>query len=113
MTDLGKYLANGGRFDARGQPILTRDAGTARGEDYIRDLEAMLDHHCSYPEDVSSLAHFVFHPRMNGCSNVCLVCGQGADVDSTDGHATNCAYRRALERTASEAGKLQAHIEGY
>ena len=36
-------------------------------------LEAALES-CDYIEDVRALRHFVFHSRMNHCSNVCIVC---------------------------------------
>ena len=29
---------------------------------------------CDYAEDVHALEHFVFHARLNGASNMCLLC---------------------------------------
>ncbi len=81
--------------------------------DWFQALEEMLDH-CSYPEDVEALSHFAFHPRMNHCSNVCTLCHYGiCDFDSPDDHGPDCAYARALVRTAECVGELQAYIDNY
>lgn len=77
-------------------------------------LVAMLDR-ATYYEDVLALKHFVFHPRLNGCSNMCNVCGYGAcaldDADDLeiDGHADDCAYVRAAQRVGPK-GPLEAWI---
>lgn len=62
----------------------------------------------SYIEEVQHLRFFVFHPRLNGCSNVCLLCGRGVFED--DGHADDCPYKLALERTSKDE-PLQAYID--
>lgn len=68
------------------------------------DLVRLLLASCVYPEDVAALVHFVFHPRYNGASRLCLMCMQH-DVDG-EGHAADCEYRVALARTMPLAGQL-------
>lgn len=70
--------------------------------------EALAD--CMYIEDVMALRHFIYHPRMNGASNVCLVCGVGTDLNTDDGHLDTCAYVKALKRV-EPTGVLTAWIE--
>lgn len=56
---------------------------------------------CSYPEDVKALKHFVFHARLNGASNTCLICQHGAGIEDeywSEGHAPDCEYARTVER---------------
>lgn len=68
---------------------------------------------CAYPEDVQALKHFVFHPRHNGASNTCLVCGYAVATEDpywSDGHASNCAYLKAVLRWRN-APTLAAWIE--
>ena len=61
-----------------------------------------------YIEDVRALKHFVFHPRYNGASNLCLVCEQAAgdgqgDPDWLAGHAQGCGYAQAVARVSKNA----------
>jgi len=71
-------------------------------------LAEMLDR-CSYPEDVEVLRHFTFHPRMNRSSNTCLVCFNAIEGD--EGHTLDCAFLRALQRTAPRASELDKFVE--
>ncbi len=90
-------------------------------------LELMVEH-CSYAEDLDAVQHFVFHPRMNGCSNVCLMCGHGTsefwhEDDAEDdaksvpwevddrGHASFCSYAQARRKLEPKRGELAAHIK--
>jgi len=67
-----------------------------------------------YIEDVRALKHFVFHPRYNGCSNLCLVCEQAAGCDdpdwSSEGHASGCGYVQAVARVSKNA-PLKAWVD--
>lgn len=59
---------------------------------------------CAYIEDVRALHHFVFHPRYNGASNTCLLCGNPADIDPEEdpegdwarGHTADCLWPKTL-----------------
>lgn len=56
---------------------------------------------CLYIEDVRALKHFVFHPRLNGQSNTCLICDQAVDMRTElwdEWHAEDCAYVVAIKR---------------
>ena len=87
-------------------------------EDAMKDAIIELLKWCAYREDVRALAHFVFHARLNNCSNLCLLCLQGAeeaidgDVDGEDGdhgHAVDCPYLLAAMRVRGNS--LAAYIE--
>jgi hypothetical protein len=72
-------------------------------------LETALDW-CGYIEDVRALEHFVFHPRLNGASNVCLLCWRSCFDDN--GHLDACPYSVALKRvTASGTETLTAWVD--
>lgn len=55
---------------------------------------------CGYREDVQALRHFVFHARLNGASNTCLLCLRSCDEDD-EGHLADCPYFVALERVSA------------
>jgi hypothetical protein len=55
---------------------------------------------CGYLEDVQALRHFVFHARLNGASNTCLLCLRSCDEDD-EGHLADCPYLVALERVSA------------
>jgi len=62
-----------------------------------------------YLEDVRALKHFVFHPRDNGCSNLCLVCDCAVDTEGPGvedwalGHLDGCPYPQAVSRVGQES----------
>lgn len=67
------------------------------GDDVLVDLLSK----CSYREDIEAAMHFVFHPRLNGASNSCLLCQRGVDIDDhllEHGHAEDCPYLEAIKR---------------
>lgn len=70
-------------------------------------IVAML-RHCFYIEDIEVMKHFVFHPRMNMCSNACLLCGHAASVDDPlweGGHGDHCPYVEAIARIRRMGGE--------
>lgn len=89
--------------------------------DHISFLLELMSH-CHYAEDLDAASHFVFHPRLNGASSTCILCGNATDDDDDNaakgvwpqddhGHSSTCAYamrRRALE---PRRGELQRHID--
>ena len=67
-------------------------------EGYGFFLRQLLNH-CNYDEDLEAARHFVFHPRRNGSSNVCLICDRGADGNLGEyGHSGTCAWPEAVQR---------------
>ncbi len=61
---------------------------------------------CDYAEDVHALEHFVFHARLNGMSNMCLLCmrpcSSASDSEHFDtGHLVDCPYLVALKRVTA------------
>jgi hypothetical protein len=63
---------------------------------------------CQYREDVEALEYFVFHPRYNGASNVCVLCLHGAG-EKDDGHSASCAFGQAYRRCVNH--RLAAWLE--
>jgi hypothetical protein len=69
---------------------------------------------CSYKEDVVVLKHFVFHQRLNGCSNACILCHNGCDGALLElGHMPGCDYPRALARVDDGRETLKEYINPY
>jgi hypothetical protein len=68
---------------------------------------------CGYREDVEAMLYWAVHPRLNGCSSVCLLCGQSPsddmDVMSALVHLEWCPARLAAERCKDQS--LAAWIE--
>ena len=54
----------------------------------------------SYEEDVEALEHFVFHSRLNGYSNLCLLCGTHTHDDNE--HKSDCPFLLARARCAGQ-----------
>jgi hypothetical protein len=67
--------------------------------EFIYVVRALLEQ-CLYIEDLQALKHFVFHARLNGASNGCLLCGYGAELEGLweKGHADDCPYPKAVAR---------------
>lgn len=62
-------------------------------EEAIRELLVW----CYYIEDIQAAKHFVFHQRMNLCSNVCILCHCGAEGEFwEEGHEEGCPYPAAV-----------------
>lgn len=81
---------------------------------------------CSYAEDLDALEHFVFHPRLNHCSNLCLVCGHGVSdmagwPDSATpssswpedhaGHKASCVYALKRAELNPRRGELKQWMD--
>ncbi len=70
------------------------------------ELEAALED-CETMNDVRELRRYLFHPRMNGDSNSCLLCNYGCELEDlgnaeAEGHASNCGFRIASARVSLE-----------
>jgi hypothetical protein len=79
-------------------------------KEYNNALEALLSQ-CPYIEDVKALKHFVFHPRLNGDSNLCLLCDNAVGTDDplwSTHHKDLCSYVEAIDRL-----KKQETLEEY
>jgi hypothetical protein len=92
---------------------------------YLELIELMI-RRCAYAEDLDAVAHFVYHPRHNGSSNVCLACFRGTDehawededgersldaswLSDDHGHDATCSYllaRRELEPRRGEFARI-------
>jgi hypothetical protein len=64
---------------------------------------------CDYEEDLAAARHFVFHPRRNLASNLCLICERPASGGLLQyGHSRACAY--AVTFTRVRGSKLSKYV---
>ena len=103
-SDYARQLANPESMVAR---VANAIESLRKGTHFLDELEefqfgwlktALLK--CGYREDVQALRHFVFHARLNGASNTCLLCLRSCDEDD-EGHLADCPYFVALERVSA------------